>query len=184
MAIPAKIMTTGEFDKWVFLPENTDKSFEYIGKEIIEKVSIWYSSLVAAEIGFHIRLHMREHNIKGHVTGTDGGYIVKGERYIPDIAYISAKRQKQASREAYNSNYPDLAIEVVSPTDREQDLTIKIGNYMAAGTVVWVVYPESKQVNIFVPGKSVKRLNESDSINGSPVFPDFELNVSEMFPEE
>lgn len=183
MTIPARTMTVEEFDKWIFLSENADKSFEYIGGEIVEVVSNHYSSKVAFEVGFHIRLYMRENKIKGHVTGADGGYIVSGERYIPDIGYISAKHQEHASREAYNSNYPDLAVEVLSPTDNERDITIKVANYLAAGTVVWVVYPESKQINIFVPGETVQRLNVNDTIDGSPVFPDFKLKVSEIFPE-
>ncbi len=60
MAIPAQIMTVEEFDKRVFLPENVDKSLEYVGREIVEVAPNNYSSKIAFEIGFQIRLHMRE----------------------------------------------------------------------------------------------------------------------------
>jgi len=172
MAIPAQTMTVEEFDEWVFLPENADKSFEYIGEEIVEVVSNNYSSQVAFEIGFHIRLHVKQNKIKGHFTGADGGYIVQKERYIPDVGYISGKRQSEPCRVAYNPNYPDLAVEVVSPTDSERDVTIKVANYLASGTEVWLVYPEKKQGNIIIAGQAVKRLSENDIIEGSLVFPE------------
>ncbi len=81
---------------------------------------------------------MQQHHIKGHITGADGGYIVKGERYIPDIGFISVERQPESSHDTYNPVHPDLAVEVVSPTDGERNLAIKIANYVAAGTVVWL----------------------------------------------
>lgn len=87
-------------------------------------------------------------------------------------------------RVAYNPNYPDLAVEVVLPTDSERDITIKVANYLAAGTVVWLTYPEKKQVNIIVAGQAVNRLSGDDIIGSSPIFPDFNLRVSEIFPEE
>jgi Uma2 family endonuclease len=80
MVSPTKRMTIEEFDKWVFLPENLDKSFEFIGGEIVEVVSNNYSSEIAGEMLFQIKLFLRENKLKGHVTGADGGYIVSGER--------------------------------------------------------------------------------------------------------
>lgn len=184
MVIPAQIIPVEEFDKWVFLPENADKSFEYIGEEIVEKTSNWYSSLIGGEILYHIKHFIKTKKIRGYVTGADGGYQVMAERYISDVGYISGKRQSEPCRLAYNPNYPDLAVEVVSPTDSERDITIKVANYLAAGTVVWLIYPEKKQVNIIVAGQAVNRLSEEDVIDGNPVFQDFKLNVSEIFPEE
>lgn len=184
MAIPSQTMTVEEFDQWIFRPENVTKSFEYIGEAIIEVVSNNYSSQIAFEVGFYIKLHLKQKKIKGYVTGADGGYQVKHERYIPDVGYISGERQSEPCRVAYNPNYPDLAVEVVSPTDNDRDITIKVANYVAAGTVVWLIYPEQKQLNVIVPGQAVEQLSLDDTLNGSPIFEDFKLKVSEIFPEE
>ena len=184
MTIPIKTMTVSEFDHWVLLPENSDTSYEYIGEEIVEEVSNNYASLVALEIGFLIKLYLKQHKMRGYVTGADGGYVVAGERYIPDVAYISAERQSEPSHDAYNPNAPDLAVEVVSPTDSERNLAIKVANYLVAGTVIWVVYPDRREVNIFVPQQAVKQLGANDVLDGSGIFPEFNLKVSDIFPEE
>lgn len=183
MTIPIKTMTVSEFDRWVLLPENSDTSYEYIGEEIVVKASNNYASLVAATVGYHIIHFIKTSYVNGYVTGADGGYVVAGERYIPDVAYISAERQSEPSHDAYNPNPPDLAVEVVSPTDSERNLAIKVANYLVAGTVIWVVYPDRREVNIFVPQQAVKQLGANDVLDGSGIFPEFNLKVSDIFPE-
>ena len=185
MVSPTKRMTVEEFDEWVNLEENADKLFEFIGGEIVEVPSNPYSSEVAYEIGFHIKLFLREKGIKGHVTGEAGGYKVSGERYAPDVAYISSEKQQDLPyRQGYNPNPPELAVEVMSPTDDERQLSIKISNYLAAGTVVWVVRPDTKEVDIHSPNQPAKVLGEKDTLDGGKVLEGFSLPVKEIFPQK
>ena len=182
MAIGTKI-TVEEFERWAELPENADKLLEYVGGEIIEVVSNNYVSLVAVRISARLQLFAEEHDL-GYVTGADGGYRVSGEDYIPDVAFISKTKQSNPSHDAYNPNPPDLAVEVVSPSDTAQKLQIKIGNYLAAGTRVWVVYPETKEVVDYAPGQLVNVLDENDTLSGGDLLPGFELAVKVIFPAE
>jgi Uma2 family endonuclease len=184
MAIPSKTMTIAEFDEYALLPENAERVLEFIGGEIFDGVSNNYSSEIAGELLFHIKLFIKEQKLGGHVTGVDGGFMVSGERYIPDVGYISAKRQTEASREAYNPLAPDLAIEVISPNDSERKLSVKIANYLAAGTIVWVVRPEDKTVEVFVPNKAVKVLSEKDTLEAKGILEGFSLPVKDIFPKE
>jgi Uma2 family endonuclease len=185
MVSPTKRITVEDFDEWVFLPENADKLFEFIGGEIIEVPSNPYSSEVAYEIGFHIKLFLRKKGVKGHVTGEAGGYMVSGERYAPDVAYISSEKQVSLPyKQGYNPNPPELAVEVMSPTDNERNLGIKVSNYLAAGTVVWVVRPDRKEVEIHSPAQAVKVLTEKDTLEGDTVLEGFSLAVKEIFPQK
>lgn len=119
-----------------FIAEQSDKDYELIGGEIVEVVSHSFSSYIAARLLIKIGMFV-EANQSGYVTGADGGYIVGDERYLPDVGFISGKRLSQPPHETYISLAPDLAVEVKSPTDREMLMTIKVSNYLAAGTVVW-----------------------------------------------
>ena len=119
----------------------------------------------------------------GRVTGADGSYIVAGERYIPDVPFISIKKQPQSSREAYNLNPPDLAVEVVSPSDSNRQMKMKVADYMAVGTVVWVVYPETHDVEVFHPAQAVQILGIDDTLAGGDILPGFTLPVKEIFPK-
>jgi Uma2 family endonuclease len=80
---------------------------------------------VGMTFGTHMGMYLLINKI-GRITGVDGGYIVSGERYIPDIAFISFARQPEASHEAYNPNPSDLAVVVLSPTDDPAYLRIKM----------------------------------------------------------
>src|SRR5258708_7808688 len=115
------LLTVEAFDKIAGLPENADKRLEFIGGAIIEVVTNNYASEIAATILAEIKIYAKTHNL-GRVTGADGGYRVSGERYIPDVAFISKMKQPESSHEAYNPNPPDLAVEVISPTDSTKDI--------------------------------------------------------------
>ena len=183
MVIQVQKMTVEQFDEWVNLPQNANRLFEFIGREVIEVPSNPYSSHIGTEISFRIKLYLYERKIDAHVTGEQGGYMVAGNRYAPDVAYLSKEKQPELARTGYNPNSPDLAVEVNSPTDTEQNIAIKVGNYLAAGTVVWIVRPDEKQVEVFAPGQSVQILGEEDTLDGGKVLPNFELAVKKIFPE-
>jgi Uma2 family endonuclease len=184
MVLHIEHLPVDEFDRFVLLPENADKLFEYIGGEIVEVVANNYSSEVAALILMFIGLFVRQNDL-GRVTGADGGYHVSGERYIPDVAFIAKIRQPEPSREAYNPNPPDLAIEVLSPSNSEDDMRIKLVNYLRAGTTVWIVNCDKKQVEIYSPSpiQAPKTLDIDGTIDGGDVLPGFKLAVKDIFPD-
>ncbi|HRF94486.1 MAG TPA: Uma2 family endonuclease [Aggregatilineales bacterium] len=126
---------------------------------------------------------MDEHDL-GHVTGEAGGYQIGfGERYAPDVAFVSKDKQAEVATSGYNDVPPDLAVEVEFPSDlaSEKRLRYKVTNYLNAGTVVWVVYPETKTVEIYVPGQSVQFLSEKDTLTGGDVLKGFSVPLSEVF---
>lgn len=172
--------TLEEFESFINLPQNLDKRFELIGGEIFEVPSNPYSSQIAALMIAALLWYLKQHDL-GHVTGEGGGYMVAGERYAPDVAFISKKRQPHLVREGYNPEAPDLAVEVMS--DITPKILRKVGNYLAAGTTVWVVYPDSQTVEIYAPAQPVKILGIHDTLDGGSLFPGFQLPVKEVFPQ-
>ncbi len=121
----------------------------------------------------------------GHFTGADGGYMVSGERYIPDVGFIRYDRQRELlSVEGYNPLPPDLAVEVLSPSNTDDKMRVKIANYLLAGTFVWVVDPEDKAVEVYAPGKPVKILTVDGILDGGDVLPEFTLAVKDIFAEK
>lgn len=173
-----------DFEVFIRLPRNEHRLFEWIDGEIIEKVpSNAYASEIAQLIAFFIRLFIRQNRIAGHVTDGQGGFMVSGERIAPDVAYISAEHQPQLADEGYNPNPPEIAVEVEHPTSEtsERRLRKKLIAYMNAGTIVWVVYPRLREIEVYVPGQLVKTLTMGDKLDGSLVLPGFSLPLSEIF---
>ena len=76
---------------------------------------------------------------------------------------------------------PDLAVEIISPTDLSSEALVKVGEYFRAGTkAVWVVYPIEEQVYVYDSPKSVKILSRSDTLEASAVLPGFVLPLDSL----
>jgi len=184
MVTRALPITIEQFEEFINQPENQDKLFEFVMGEIIEVPSNPYVSKIAILISTFINLFVLENNL-GHVTGEAGGYMVGGERYAPDVAFISYAKQPELARQGYNPNPPDLAVEVVSNENVTENriLTMKVANYLAVGTVVWVVRPEEETIEVYETGKPAILYHKNDTIQGGTALPNFELQLNKIFPE-
>lgn len=177
-------MTAEAFDAFAELPENADKILEFIGGEVVEVPSNPYSSMISVKFTLRIGMFVETHDL-GHVTGEAGGYLVFGERYAPDVAFVSKAKQPELAQRGYNPVPPDLAVEVDFPStyESQRSLRIKTANYLAAGTVVWIVYPETKMVEVYAPGQKVQIVGSDGTLDGGEVLPGFTLALKDIFGE-
>lgn len=180
MAVGSQRLTVEEFDQFLMLPENAERLFEYIGGEVVDAVASQRSSAIAVTLGGFIGMYLMQNKI-GFCTGADGGYRIAGERYIPDVAFVSKARQPEPSEQAYSSIPPDLVVEVLSPSNTPHDMRVKVVNYLSVGTVVWIVDPDRKLVEVYTPGQSVKKIGVDGVLDGGDVLPGFTVTVKDIF---
>lgn len=175
-------ITATEFEQIATLPENADKRLEFISGEIFEVVSNDNASAIAQIITGLLFIYLRSNDI-GWLTGSDGGSVVAGERYIPDVAFLTYENHPTRLGVAYRPTPPDLAVEVVSSerSDENRTLNIKVTNYLLAGTVVWVVRPEYQHVEVHAPGQPVAVYGADEAVPGGDLLPDFTLPVGDLF---
>lgn len=91
MAVRNPPVSAEAFDEFLLLGENADKILELIAGEIYEAPSNPKSSYYSAHILIRLGTHVEKHDL-GFVTGEAGGYKVNGERYAPDVAFVSKAR--------------------------------------------------------------------------------------------
>jgi Uma2 family endonuclease len=105
----------------------------------------------------------------------------------PDAAFVSAERwplRRRAPKAAAWKIAPDLAIEVVSPSNTVLEMAAKIADYFAAGVRrVWVVVPEPQQVHDYASPTSVTILTRADRLDGGEVLPGFGVDLAAYFGE-
>ena len=125
---------------------------------------------------------MLNHDL-GHVTGEGGGYKVSGERYIPNSAFISYTKVVVLPKQGYVPHPPDLVVEVLAFENvmDNKTATIKLSNYLAAGTVVWIVRPEDKYVEVHQPGKPVRTVHEKEHLDGGDILPGLSIALRDIF---
>ncbi|WP_169978050.1 Uma2 family endonuclease [Tautonia rosea] len=106
-------------------------------------------------------------------------------RRRPDIAFVSTAKWPRGRRVPRANAWemaPDLAVEVVSPSDLAAELDCKLVEYFEAGvSLVWVVYPETRRVFVFSSATEVRILSASDELDGGTVVPGFRLALTRLF---
>ena len=77
---------------------------------------------------------------------------------------------------------PDLAVEVLSPSDRAGDVLAKVQDWLNAGTAaVWVVDPKTQTVTIYGADRKAAILTSTDTLSGGDLLPGFSVPVAELF---
>ncbi len=75
-------------------------------------------------------------------------------------------------------------MEIISPTDRWQDLRKKIEEYFAIGiNWVWIVEPPTRSILVFTASTEFTQYDEAQTLKGEGILKGFELKVSELFAE-
>ena len=105
-----------------------------------------------------------------------------GERVMkPDVAFVSTPRLDVDEDEKFPIP-PDLAIEVVSPTDVHSRIVRKTFDYLDAGTrLVWVLDPVSKTVTVYRSESDIEIFMHEATLTGEDVVPGFTCSVGQLF---
>ena len=75
-------------------------------------------------------------------------------------------------------------VEIVSPSDRWQEMRQKIEEYFAIGVQrVWIVEPDNRDVLVYSTSTEMRKLGEGDLLTGEGVLEGFSLPVAQLFEE-
>ena len=185
MAVPAQRsgMTAEELFE---LPDNGGRS-ELVAGEIIHMVPTGAEhGVVTALIGHLIQEYSISHRT-GVCCGAETGFILqRGPDIVraPDVAFVAEERVPETGiPKTYWPFAPDLAVEVVSPSDRLTDMHAKIAEYFAAGTrLVWLVEPAARVVHSYRSPHDIEVIGEDGEVSGGDVLPGFRSAVRRLFP--
>ena len=156
------------------------EGYEYIEGELIPRMP---TSMKHGTISVALILSLGTH-VRGNQLGdvyTAAGFHVGERMLIPDVAFLSKARIPDDTNKA-SPIPPDLAVEVVSPTDMFDRIVSKAFAYLAAGTqLVWVIEPQSKTVLVYRSETDIKLLTRNDTLTGEDVVEGFSCPVAELF---
>ena len=102
---------------------------------------------------------------------------------VPDASFVRVDRLPKAGvGPGLLKLAPDLAVEVLSPSETASDLDEKLDDYRIAGTpLVWVVDPERRTVTVYHAGDPPRWLREGDMLEGGEVIQGFTCPVAAIF---
>mgnify|MGYP002336275079 CR=1 FL=1 len=135
-------------------------------------------------VGMHLGPFVLSHGL-GDLYGDTGFKLFPGRdtTLFPDVAFVRAERVPSPQQEVrFLELVPDVAIEIDSPTDYPKLRDEKLEAYLSAGTpCVWWLYPRSRSIDVFRPGREVVRLGPEDILDGGDILPGFSIRVADLF---
>ena len=140
---------------------------------------------IATNVASLLRNHVKQYNL-GVVCAADTGFWLKRNPDLvraPDASFVAKERiPSEGIPRSYWPFAPDLAVEVISPNDRFDDVLEKVAEYFAAGTrLIWVVHPKTQTVLVYRSLHHVRSLGSDDELSGKDVIPGFICHVTELF---
>lgn len=121
----------------------------------------------------------------GIVTTAEAGFQLSRDPdtvRAPDVAFVRADRVPAGGVKGYFQGAPDLAVEVISPSDRPDEVAAKVQDWLQAGcAMVWVVQPATHTVAIHRRGIQAVLLTPADTLTGGDVLPEFSMPVTRIF---
>jgi Uma2 family endonuclease len=102
---------------------------------------------------------------------------------FPDLAFVRRERMPPPDQlDRFVNLAPDLALEIVSPTDYPKLLDDKLKAYTEAGTPeLWRLHPPTQSVEIFRQGRKIADLGPDDMLEGGELLPGFTVRVADLF---
>ena len=169
-------------------PIFNDEHFELVDGFLVEKAMGIQEQMIDSQLSYWLGPFVRDHELGWTVV--EGKFALPNTQNnrIPDLAFVSyATWPKSMGRPkgALWAIAPDLAIEVISPTDVGRDMMEKIQEYFTAGCkAVWIVWPNVEQIHVYSSPTSVHIFSRMDVLIGDPVVPGFRLELEKLFPLE
>ena len=160
---------------------NDLESYEYMKGELVPMSNPTVEhGIISGNVVTLLNNHVRQHQL-GRVVTAETTFQIGQSGRKPDVAFISKERIPQDVRQA-SPVPPDLAIEVVSPTDALYDVLEKVSEYLDAGTkMVWVIEPVLKTVTVYRSPTNIKVMTRNETLMGEDVVKGFECSVAEIF---
>jgi Uma2 family endonuclease len=140
---------------------------------------------IAINVTTPLDQHVRAHTL-GTVYAAETGFKLASNPDVvraPDVAFIRRERVEEVGDvEGYWPGAPDLAIEVISPSDTYTDVQEKIFDWLEAGArLVIAVNPRTRAVTVYRSLKDIVVLTENDLLDGGDVVPGWTVPVRDLF---
>jgi Uma2 family endonuclease len=154
---------------------------------VLRKVSSSSSktSVIGMRIGSAILRYADDQRL-GYVSGSGGGSFLTPDPatvVAPDVGFVQRVRFPDGLPDrGFCPVPPDLAVEVISPSDRKADIAQKQALYAKAGVpLVWWVDPDRKTVTVHRLGQAPEIIETTGVLDGGDVLPGFELKLHSIF---
>jgi Uma2 family endonuclease len=188
MATQERVYTVDDVWRLEQEPRHPTEKYYLIDGELCIKMSPNEShGEIANLVAYYLTGFVLERGL-GRV-GVEVGFHPPGDRgtvLLPDVSFISAARMARRARDTYVPYMPDLAVEIISPSQSLSQVRRKAEAYLRHGTVVvWLVDPIAKTAEIWRRGDdgapNSETIRGDGELSGDDMLPGFRLPLERIF---
>lgn len=135
---------------------------------------------IAARIAIHLGGYVRQHRL-GEVLVAEAGFVLaRGPDTVraPDVSFVRADRIVRT--DGFMPGPPDLAVEVMSPSDLHSEVAFKTSQYLQTGTRAVVVVDPTKRI-VYVHRTAAGTIVPDATLEVEDVVPGWKMPLSEIF---
>lgn len=172
-------------EAFMALPDDGNQ-YEIVNGELVMSNSGAEHGYIAVILSTILYSFVRTHKL-GVVLDSSTAFTLKtGNKRSPDVSFIAKERLQGLKKlpRGFWQGSPDLAVEVLSPSNTVEEIHNKIIEYFDNDTkLVWVINPEEEYVLIYHSPKPDGFLTPQDILDGENLIPGFQMAVAELFAE-
>jgi Uma2 family endonuclease len=160
------------------------KLYELIDGTLVEKGMGHPESVLAWELGALFWTFLQQHNL-GYCTTADDLVRVRPKLVRgPDVSFVSWKTRpdKVVPKEQISTQVPDLAVEILSPSNTRKEMQIKLKEYFLGGVkLVWIIDPAKRMAEVYTALDAKTVIPADGTLDGGDVLPGFTLPLAKLF---
>lgn len=184
MSVKHNLMTA---DQLWNMPDPPGKRLELVDGEVSEvPPATMRHGVIVGQVYETIKSFVRRQHL-GIVAAGDVGYVLRRDPDLvraQDVSFVAWERVPESGlpERGFWEGPPTLAVEVVSPDDRADDIHAKVQHFLEAGTrQVWVLWPGQQTLTVCTPTDKAKEFGPDDHLGGGDVLPGFTARVADLF---
>jgi Uma2 family endonuclease len=190
--LPEPVQRQMTVDEFIALPDDDGVDRMLLQGQLWEKPMTmrdrWHSACEAAIAYLLGNWAMLQPKPRGKVFSGEAGFILRGTPGSAvgiDVAYAS---HEVISRNDIDTRLidgpPVLAVEILSPNDKQDEVTSKVREYLDVGVaLVWVVEPVFQTVTVYRPNERPQLFSGTDVLSGDPWMPGLQISVNQIFED-
>jgi len=176
---PARTITD---DELLQLPKDGNRYEVVAGELVMSPGAGLPHERVVMLLGSALVSYVREKQL-GDVFGSNALYVLpSGNKRGPDVSFVAAGRlEAPGISQVFPQLAPDLAVEVLSPSDRLQQVLDKVGEYLDAGVrMVWLIDLAKRQAAVYRTATDVRYVAADGVLDGEDVLPGFRCPLASV----
>jgi Uma2 family endonuclease len=184
VSVSERLMTA---DELLALPDDGYHRYELDrGRLVCMVPSAWLPGVIASELVSELRVVVKRDRLGVVGTADSGMLLTTGPDTVraPNAWFVHRDRIPAGGPpiDRFWPGAPDLAVEVLSPSDRYRDVMLKVQDYLTAGSrLVWVVDPGGRSAAVFRAGGGATLMGEEGVLDGEDLLPGFRLPLADLF---